>query len=298
MSLQNLQDIILQRFQRHDALYQFLLKQEYVPERWLLEQTIYTGPSRRSLLGYLPVKENHRVLDIGSGFGAFAFDFAAGFPVEVVGVDYDYELVRLSEALRDELYKLGTAALHERAKISFYREDVYRLGKLQSLGEFDFAVARFLFQHLQQPLEAAVSIRDRLKMGATLCVLDIDDGMTITYPENPQGFSRLQAAFSQLQTLEGGDREIGRKLPGILQEAGFRVTATALLPQAQFIRTTSHDEGVRMTVQRFKEKRNRLLEEGIMTADEFEESVRNYLEEVQGYQFHTVCQVVVMAEKV
>lgn len=286
------------RLHVHDEVYRDFLNQPDLPQRWLLEQTIYTGPSRRSLLPHLPLKDGMRVLDVGSGFGALAFDLAATKRLDITALDSDDALTGVAERIARALDDRLEIVFEFGSRVDFVSADVYELRSKEELGVFDFAAARFLFQHLSNPYEAVMALRSRLKPGGVLCVIDVDDGLTITYPENTNtGFAALQRAFAELQSAEGGDRNIGRKMPHLLKHAGFDITATALLPQTQFIQTTVEDPGVQLTIRRFEAAKDDMVAHGILGASQFDDYLAAYRQEVLQPQFHITSQVVILATK-
>jgi SAM-dependent methyltransferase len=87
---------------------------------------------------------------------------------------------------------------------------------------FDFAYARFLFQHLPDPTGAAKEVLRVLKPGGKLVVADIDDGLLLFDPPAPPEVKAIEERFRQDHASRGGDRLIGRRLLRILGAAGFR----------------------------------------------------------------------------
>lgn len=87
---------------------------------------------------------------------------------------------------------------------------------------FDFAVARAIFQHLNDPVGAAQEVCRVLKPGGKLVVTDIDIGFFLfSDPPMPE-LELLLNEYSKAQEARGGDPRIGRKLMRILKKAGFQ----------------------------------------------------------------------------
>src|SRR5207244_6229377 len=86
---------------------------------------------------------------------------------------------------------------------------------------FDFALARFVLQHLSAPDLAAAEILRLLKPGARIAVLDIDDDLGGLLVPSLPAFTQLAHRVRRLQASSAGDREIGRKLWRVLAEVGY-----------------------------------------------------------------------------
>lgn len=84
----------------------------------------------------------------------------------------------------------------------------------------DFTYTRFVLQHVPQPERVVSDVYRVTRPGGRFCVVDSDDGLVMFHPEESR-VSRLLAGAQAAQAAQGGDRFIGRKLPGLLQQAGF-----------------------------------------------------------------------------
>lgn len=165
------------------------------------------------------------VADVGCGPGFFAERIARqrlGPAGRIIGVDVDSQLVRLGR---------------ERLQGSGLPVDL-RLGTAVRLpldnDEVDFAYARFLFQHLEDPSVVLAEMVRITRPGGIVAVMDTDDGGLVVHPE-PDGFADLIAASHAAQTDRGGDRHIGRKLLGLVAAAGLEEPSVEVRPM-----TTEH----------------------------------------------------------
>ena len=94
---------------------------------------------------------------------------------------------------------------------------------------FDFAYARFLYQHLPDPQAATRELFRVLKPGGILVIHDRDAGLKpIRAPENPI-IDQVYVGSEQVQAAKGGNPWIGRKLWRIMGEAGFDTRDLELL---------------------------------------------------------------------
>ena len=156
------------------------------------------------------LKPGMRVLDLACGPGVVTALLAETVtPADVIGVDLSEDLLNEARAYLES---------HGLDNAKFQHGDVYSLD--ESLGLFDFIYTRFLFQHLADPKKALSKILPRLSPGGRLCVVDIDDAWLTLHPE-PTGFQRFTKQAAEGQSRNGGDRNVGRKLGGMLQEAGL-----------------------------------------------------------------------------
>lgn len=183
---------------------QRLIKQAEVG--WMLES---------KMLEKAGLREGMKTLDLACGPGVISSKMARVVkPAEVLGLDLNKDLIKIANQYKE---------ISGLSNLRFQKANVYDL-KLAT-NDFDFAYARFLYQHLEQPELVAPEVYNGLKPGGIFCILDIDDAWLTIYPEPPR-FSEFKEAAALGQKANGGDRYVGRKLAYYLKEAGFKNVST------------------------------------------------------------------------
>ncbi len=235
-------------------------------DRWLLVQTLATGSSRRALLGAIGIQDGVRVLDMGSGFGPATIELAGMAPVDVVAMDRDAS--NLAVAVELEARIRQSDWFRSDGSVSWVEGDIYDIpAPAQS---FDYVITRLVFQHLHDPVRAAGELFRVLRRGGGICLVDADDGLSITYPECSEAFGRLAFAFGRLQVSRGGDRQVGRKLSTYLAQAGFEILSMLVLPQATHGSSAPSDPARTFALERFRGVRDEIVERQILSADEID----------------------------
>lgn len=157
------------------------------------------------------LREGMRVLDVACGPGLVSCDIAqmVGSSGHVTGIDISPDL--LIEARQ-------VAQSRNINNVEFEQGNVYDLHLADN--QYDFVYARFLFQHLEKPMEALTQILKVLKPGGVLVIVDVDDDWLTVHP-SIETFDSFKRRAARSQANRGGDRFIGRKLGSLLTQAGF-----------------------------------------------------------------------------
>lgn len=224
----------------------------------LCDQNLALSPMYELIADLLAQRSLGRVLDLGTGFGAIATRLAARGR-EVVGVDRDEDVLAAAAAIA------ATAGLD--ARLELLRSDVTDVPV--EPGSFDLVVASLVLQHLSSPEEVLAEAFRLLGPGGTVAIFDIDDGLGIVHPET-ESLRRLEEAFKAWQEGFSGDREIGRKVPGLLDDAGFEQIEVYVLPQARFSGTAPGSEERRLTAQRLLSAKEGIVGCDLVPAGEFD----------------------------
>ncbi len=157
---------------------------------------------------YYPVGST--VLEAGCGVGAQTVILAAQSPgAQITSID-------ISESSLAEAQKAVRGASF--FNVTFQRADIFHLPF--PAASFDHVFVCFVLEHLRQPLQALKALKEVLKPGGTLTVIEGDHGSTYFYPQSDYA-NRAVAALVELQARAGGDALIGRRLFPLLREAGL-----------------------------------------------------------------------------
>lgn len=262
-------------------------------EYWLLIQTILTSQSRRAFVSDLALSPGQRVLDVGSGFGALAFDLAATVPLDVTACDTSESVLAAAREMQRQILTAG--ALHSQSSVQQVCADAYALPFGDA--EYDVVITRFLFQHLTEPIDALREIFRVLKPGGSCVVVDIDDQTILSYPVLSSAFSELHGALAALQHRKGGDREVGRKLPLLFRRAGLRDVQIQIRPQSALAYVEDNDLSLQYSLLRFAQARNEIVEAGLLDPDAFDRHFEQLKTETGYWQFSSNAEFVVTGVK-
>ena len=161
-------------------------------------------------LKWLGLKDGMRILDVGSGTGVYTELLLENLPhSSVTALEVDRKLFNMSKERLSE---------YEGDRLNFKFGSIKNSGLKEN--SYDFVVCRFVFQHLESPIEAIREIYRLLKPGGIVVIIDSDRGMYgVSDPD--MLFKSGRGFISQIEKRAGWNREIGRKLVKILKYTGF-----------------------------------------------------------------------------
>ena len=150
------------------------------------------------------------VLEAGCGVGAQTIALVQNNPdTRFVSVDISQESL---DAAKNRIEKAG---FHN---ATFQRADIFNLPFPES--HFDHIFVCFVLEHLENPLDALLHLKAKLKEGGTITVIEGDHGSTYFHPDSRAAWDTIQCLID-LQARKGGDSLIGRRLFPLVQDAGF-----------------------------------------------------------------------------
>ena len=164
-----------------------------------------------------------RLLDVGSGLGQMARALARrlGRQAVVVGVERD---ARQRAAAAEQ-----AAAAGEQGLVEFRAGDATALPLTPAeRGHFDLAHARFLLEHVVDPLAVVREMVAAVRPGGRVILVDDDHELLRLWPECPE-LSKVWREYWERYRDRGLDPLVGRRLPELLRQAGARPTRVTSL---------------------------------------------------------------------
>ncbi|MDI1480358.1 methyltransferase domain-containing protein [Polyangium sp. y55x31] len=167
------------------------------------------------------LEDGMHVLEVGSG---------PGFMTELLGELVPNGRITAVEPF-EPLRKYAEAYLADRISTPHRILDGTATKLPVESGSCDFAIARLVFQHLEDPVAGATEIMRVLRPGGRALILDIDwDLATLSDPMIPR-YRTIRERSSAANAAMGSDVYIGRKLWRVLRCAGFADIEVEILVQ-------------------------------------------------------------------
>jgi SAM-dependent methyltransferase len=215
----------------------------------------------------LALAPGERVLEFGSGLGQFARAMArrVGSSGRVVGIERSAEqLARAAELAR----AAGEAGLIE------MREGDVSAPPLapDEWGGFDVAHARFLLEHVPDPLAVVRQMVRAVRVGGRIVLEDDDHDRLRLWPEAP-GFATLWDAYVRLIHVNDNDPYVGRRLVGLLHRAGARPRRTAVVFFGGCAGSPELATMIENIVGLFEGVRERMLEKSLIAERDYQRAI-------------------------
>lgn len=177
-----------------------------------LRKQAYLGYKKEiRALKLMGVSDNSEILEIGCGPGFFTNILLDNFPKAILtSSDFDQKLLQFATSNLANKYK---------DRLCFVKDDITKTYLEEA--KYDFIIARFVFQHLKDPISAIQNIYKLLKPGGKVIIIDIDSDMFgLTNPKS-NVINFLNSNVAKMQSNLSGNRQIGRMLMTLLKLSGF-----------------------------------------------------------------------------
>ncbi|GAB6170231.1 hypothetical protein JCM1393_26910 [Clostridium carnis] len=163
-------------------------------------------------LKLLGLSENMNILEVGSGPGFFTEKILDNFKnTKITCLDIDKEYIDIAKSRLKNKYN---------ERITFIQSSINKT--ILPSNNYDFVIARLIYQHLKDPYSATKEIYRLLKPKGKIVIIDIDNGLWgITNPEN-KVIKIMNSSFESFQNSIGGNRNVGRSLLEYLKHSGFK----------------------------------------------------------------------------
>jgi ubiquinone/menaquinone biosynthesis C-methylase UbiE len=206
-----------------------------------------------------------RVLEAGCGVGAQTITLARNSPeADITSVDISEN--SLAQA-REAMQAAGVT------NVFFQQGDIFHLPFAPA--SFDHIFVCFVLEHLAQPVQALLGLKNLLKSGGTMTLIEGDHGSAYFHPDSEAARRAIQCQV-ELQKRAGGNANIGRELYPLLDAAGFN--AIHVSPRMVYV-----DASRPGLVEGFTEKtftamiegvRGPAIETGLLDAKTFDDGIR------------------------
>ncbi len=160
----------------------------------------------------LGARPGERMLDVGAGLGQFARAIARITGVSAVGVE------RSTDQIAESIRQARTA--NEEHLLELRPGDARDLPlRDEEWATFDIAHARFLLEHVREPLEIVKGMVRAVRPGGRIVLEDDDHDLLRLWPA-PPGLTEIWKAYMRTYDRAGNDPIIGRRLVQLLHQAG------------------------------------------------------------------------------
>ena len=177
-------------------------------------------------LDALALAGGESVLEVGAGLAHMARGMAHRGAARVLGIERS--VAQLAEARRQAIDE-GDGPLFADGRVELREGDVlaipFRDGER---GTFDVAHARFLLEHVPDPLAVVRQMVDAVRPGGRIVLADDDHDLLRLWPE-PPGFDTVWRGLIRSYDRLGCDPYVGRRLVALLHEAGAEPAGNAFL---------------------------------------------------------------------
>ncbi len=231
--------------------------------RLALMNDLINAPS----LAEMKLRGGERILEMASGLGlmARAMARAAGPSGKVVGIERSREQIETARRLAREA---GEESLIETRQGDAFDPPL----AADEWGSFHVVHARFLLEHVRDPLGIVKVMVSAARPGGRIVVEDDNHDTLRLWPEPPGWRALWQAYMDRFRSI-GCDPLVGTRLAALLHEAGAIPTRTALIPYTSCQGGPLFDGIARNLIGVVAGTREGILEDELLTGSAFDEGI-------------------------
>jgi ubiquinone/menaquinone biosynthesis C-methylase UbiE len=168
------------------------------------------------------------ILEVGCGVGAQTVTLARNSPgARITSFDVS------SDSLKAARARVDAAGL---INVQFRQADIFALPFEPE--SFDHVFVCFVLEHLSRPVEALAALKEFLRPGGTITVIEGDHGSAYFHPDSAAAREAIRCQV-ELQRRAGGNAMIGRQVYPLLVEAGF--DAVRVSPRMVYVDSSRPD---------------------------------------------------------
>jgi SAM-dependent methyltransferase len=208
----------------------------------------------------------HHVLEAGCGVGAQTVILARNSPGAVfTSVDLSGESLCQAQARVEQECC---------PNVRHMQGDIYHLPF--RAGTFDHVFVCFLLEHLPDPVLALSLLKDTLKPGGSITVIEGDHGSAFFHPDSLDARQTIQSLV-HIQKQMQGNALIGRELYPLLKSTGF--CDIMVSPRTAYVDDRStpeqHDGFKKTFIHMVEGVREQVIKEGLMDDSTWEQGIRD-----------------------
>ncbi len=158
--------------------------------------------------------------------------------------------------------------------VQFQQADIFNLPYVPD--SFDHIFVCFVLEHLSRPVGGLQTLKNHLRPGGTITVIEGDHGSAFFHPDSEAAHQVIKCQV-ELQRRAGGNAMVGRELYPLLLSAGY--SSIRVSPRMVYVDSSKPEMVEGFTKKTFTAMiegvRESAIEAGIAEPDTFEKGIRD-----------------------
>ena len=151
------------------------------------------------------------LLEVGCGVGAQTITLARNNPeINITALEISGTSIKQAKNLIES---------EGITNVTFHQGDIFNLPYKEK--SFDHIFVCFVLEHLADPVEVLRVLKNYIKHGGEITIIEGDHGSTYFYPDSNYAEEVIKCQV-ELQKRNGGNANIGRELYPLLKKAGYK----------------------------------------------------------------------------